>query len=230
MNARRLHPLPLAAGIAVALLTLQLGNWQVRRAAEKTEMQLRLEAASGAAQQSSPAPGDVAEWQAIELAGQWQAGATIYLDNRVHRGRVGYQVLTPLRLADGPAAVLVNRGWIAAGPDRRVLPEVVTPAGPIRVAGTVRRPETEPFTLAVDAAQGQVWQFIDLERFRAGSGIAVADWIVLQTSDADDRLAREWPRPDAGVDRHRGYALQWYSLAGLSLVLTGVYVYRRLVT
>jgi cytochrome oxidase assembly protein ShyY1 len=135
-----------------------------------------------------------------------------------------------LRLADGPGAVLVNRGWIAAGPDRRVLPDVVTPAGLIRVAGTVRRPETEPFTLAVDAAQGQVWQFIDLERFRAGSGIAVADWIVLQTSDADDRLAREWPRPDAGVDRHRGYALQWYSLAGLSLVLTGVYVYRRLVT
>jgi surfeit locus 1 family protein len=29
-----------------------------------------------------------------------------------------------------------------------------------------------------------------------------------------------WPRPDAGVERHRGYAFQWYSLAALIAGLT----------
>jgi cytochrome oxidase assembly protein ShyY1 len=43
--------------------------------------------------------------------------------------------------------------------------------------------------------------------------------VVQQTSDADDGLARDWPRPDAGVDKHRIYALQWYSFAALAAVL-----------
>ena len=31
---------------------------------------------------------------------------------------------------------------------------------------------------------------------------------------------------DAGIDRHRGYAFQWYGLAALLTVLTGVVAWR----
>ena len=34
-----------------------------------------------------------------------------------------------------------------------------------------------------------------------------------------DALARQWPRPDAGMDKHRGYALQWFSFAGIGLIV-----------
>ncbi|HWR87335.1 MAG TPA: hypothetical protein VN277_02820, partial [Acidiferrobacterales bacterium] len=43
--------------------------------------------------------------------------------------------------------------------------------------------------------------------------------LVQQTSVADDALVREWERPDLGIDKHRGYALQWYALAALTAVL-----------
>ena len=236
---RRIHAVPLLAGLALALLTVQLGNWQLRRAAEKAELQARLESAAAlapvaAAQVSAM---KVSEWQTVRLRGEWQPQRTIYLDNRVDLGRVGYHVLTPLRL-DGGGWVLINRGWIAAGPDRAILPDAA-PAAPavtstegstVEVTGVVRVPQADPFTLAAQAREGRVWQFIDLPGYRAWSGLAVRDWIVFQTSAAADGLQRVWPRPDAGIDRHRGYALQWYSLAGLSLAMTAIYVFRRVRT
>lgn len=223
----RLHPLPLAAGLAIALVTLQLGNWQVRRAAEKTALQVQIDAGAASGTVSPVGRDDVPEWRTVALRGEWQAAGTIYLDNRVHQGRVGYHVLTPLRLDDGAGVVLVNRGWTRGSADRRDLPRIATPSGRVDVAGTVRRPEAHPFTLADEAGRGQVWQYLDLGRYREVSGLPVRDWMVQQTSEAPDGLVRDWPRPDAGIERHRGYAFQWYSLAGLSIVLTGAYVFRR---
>ncbi len=40
-----------------------------------------------------------------------------------------------------------------------------------------------------------------------------------QTNDAGDGLVRAWPRPDLGVDKHKAYALQWYVLAALTVIL-----------
>ena len=52
---------------------------------------------------------------------------------------------------------------------------------------------------------------------------------VLQTSSPSttgDGLRREWPLPTLGVDRHYGYAAQWFALAAL---MTGLYVWLQLV-
>lgn len=206
----------------MAVLTVRLGNWQLHRAAEKEAIQLRLERAAHTpaplTRADGPAP---AEWQSVSLTGSWLADATIYLDNRTYRGRAGYQVLTPLHLADGSGWVLVNRGWVAAAADRARLPAVRTSGGVQRLRGTVRRPPAAPFALTSEASSGALWQFLDLARYRARSGVDVAEWTVQQTSAADDGLVREWPQPGIGVDRHRGYALQWYSFAALALGLSG---------
>jgi surfeit locus 1 family protein len=50
--------------------------------------------------------------------------------------------------------------------------------------------------------------------------LPLAAFVVQQTSASDDRLVRRWARPVAGVDRHRGYAFQWYALAVLIGMLT----------
>jgi cytochrome oxidase assembly protein ShyY1 len=51
--------------------------------------------------------------------------------------------------------------------------------------------------------------------------------VVQQHSAADDGLLREWPRPDAGVEMHESYELQWYSFAALAVVLGVVFAFRR---
>lgn len=221
----RLHPVPLIAGVLMCALTVQLGNWQTRRAAEKLAMQAQIES-SAHRQAVTPGPGVVpAPWQRVRLAGTWLAQGTILLDNRVHQGRAGYHLITPLQLDDG-RAVWVKRGWLAANPDRSRLPERPTVTGRGEVEGVVRVAESGGFSLAAAAGEGVLWQVLDRAAYRAATGVAVEDWLVEQHGEAGDALVRDWPRPDAGLDRHRGYALQWYAMAGLSLVLTLVYVAR----
>ena len=225
--SRRTHPVPLLAGLLVGLVTILLGNWQMQRAADKLEIQNRIETHA----QSEPVPAeavpDPAEWQALRLRGTWHPEATIYLDNRSHGGRPGYHVLTPLRLQDGAGWVLVNRGWVASGRTRSELPGVESPGGIVELTGHVRRPEERPFTLADRPGEGALWQYIDLEAYRAWAGLEVRDWLVQQSAEGADGLVREWTRPDAGGERHYGYAFQWYALAALSFVLTGIHVLRR---
>lgn len=221
MTAGWLRTLPLLAGLALALGTLLLGNWQMRRAAEKAELHAVLLDRAGRGvlpvRADTPAP---EAWQTVRLTGSWLAAAGIYLDNRTHAGMAGYHVLTPLRLADGSGVVLVNRGWVAAPPVRSQLPAVVTPPGEVAVEGVVRLPERPAFRLSAQVVQGVVWQVLDTAAFSAASGVAVVTWTVQQTSAADDGLVRDWPRPDAGVARHRAYALQWYALAALAAGLS----------
>lgn len=225
---RRLHPVPLAAGIAVALLTLQLGHWQTRRADEKTALQAEFAAAERSAPQVLGA-GEPAEWQTVELRGEWVAERAILLDNRVHQGHAGYHVYMPLRVAGRAGWILVNRGWIAAGRERSHLPAVRTSDAPVHIVGRVRHFQAKAFSLATEGSPvDAVWQTVDPQRYRTWSGSEIADFYVQQTSTADDGLIRDWPAPDAGVDRHRGYAFQWYALAALALLLTLSYVWKTL--
>lgn len=225
-RVRRLHPVPLLAGVLVVIVAVQLGNWQLRRAEYKRDLgeqiERQLEAGAEPLASSDVTP---PVWSLRTVAGRWKSEAVLFHDNRVLDRRPGYHVLMPLELADG-GHVLVNRGWIAAGTERTALPDIVTPDGPIVVRGRVTVPEKDPFSLADSAHDGQRWQFIDLAGYRAWSGLTVGDWVLQQMSDTDDGLVRRWSSPDLGEDKHRGYALQWYSLALLAAGLTAYYVFR----
>ena len=68
-------------------------------------------------------------------------------------------------------------------------------------------------------AEGPVWQNLEFGEFTTWSGLPVESYALEQHSGLEDGLARDWPRADAAVDKHRSYALQWYSLAALSVAL-----------
>lgn len=191
-----------AAGCGAGVL---LGNWQSGRAEEKR--------AAAAAEKR------------VALRGTLLAAHTVFLDNKVHRGRAGYHVVQPLRLVDG-SHVLVNRGWVAADPRRERLPEVKTPGGEVAIEG-VRLARFPRAMSAGPRPGGRVWQNLEFGEFAAWSGLPLASYAVEQHSLLDDGLAREWPRADAAVDKHRSYALQWYSLAALSVILFLVLGFRR---
>jgi surfeit locus 1 family protein len=88
------------------------------------------------------------------------------------------------------------------------------------IARVVRLLHHEARDLAAAGPLGGIWQNLDFEAYERASGRKVARFVVQQTNDTGDGLRRVWARPDAGVDKHRGYAFQWYSLAALITVLT----------
>ena len=53
----------------------------------------------------------------------------------------------------------------------------------------------------------------------ASSGLPLLPFIVEETQHTGDGLVRDWPAPDFGIDQHRSYMVQWYSLAALGVVL-----------
>lgn len=192
-----------AAGCAAFIA---LGNWQAGKAADKR-------AAA------------VAE-KRLALRGEFLERYTVLLDNKVFRGRVGYHVVQPLRLADG-RHVLVNRGWVAAPAHREQLPQLRTPPGVHEIEGRV----LDRFPHAYDAGDapppGRVWQNVELTTFAAWSGLRLEPYVLEQHSPFPDGLTRNWPPPDSGADKNESYALQWYTFAALAGVLFLVLSVRR---
>ena len=199
----RLWSLALAAAACAAFVAL--GNWQARRADDKRAL--------------------AEHAQRIVVHGEFLPERSVLLDNKLRGGRPGYEVVTPLRLAEG-IHVLVNRGWIAAPPRREQLPQVTTPKGRLRVEGVMLARFAQPLKLA-ESSKGPVRQSLDLKQFAAETGLPLQAFVIEQHSDAADGLARDWAPPDAGVQKHQAYSFQWYSLAALAIVLGLVFSFRR---
>lgn len=222
----------LASSIAAAAfiaLAVSLGNWQTRRAEEKLELSRRIEQATREPVLSIPSTriGAVEfERRRVSARGRFAARATLLLDNKVLRGVAGYQVLTPLALEGGELHVLVDRGWIAAG-DRSRLPAVPAPEGLQTIEGIAVVPGRRYIELAPESASGPLRQNLVIEREEKRLALKLQPFVIEQTSGAQDGLVREWERPDAGVERHRSYALQWYSFAALAATLYVVLSFKR---
>ena len=84
--------------------------------------------------------------------------------------------------------------------------------------------------MIVPELAGKVRQNLEIDAFAKETGLRLQPIVIEQHSPADDGLLREWPRPDAGVEKHESYALQWYSLAVLAVVLLVVLSIRRVGT
>ena len=210
------------AALAGIALTVSLGNWQTHRAEDKLALARELDEAASRvvlALPSRPVDAHDYELRRVSVRGEYSAGRTILLDNKVHDGSVGYQVLTPLKIAGGDMYVLVNRGWVAAGLRRDILPQIRTPAGTGTVDGIAVVPSRRIFELDAKTVEGSVWQNLVLARYAKWSGLTLQPVVLQQTSDAADGLVRAWARPDTGADMHRGYAFQWYALALTILII-----------
>lgn len=162
----------------------------------------------------------------VEARGSFVLHHTVLLDHQLRRGRVGYEVLTPLHLGNG-LHVLVNRGWIAAAATRAVLPEFRTPRGEQRIEGVALERLPRRFNPGARGGVGRVRHDVDLSAFAAETGLALQPFLIEQHSETEDGLLREWPRPESGAAKHEMYALQWYSLAALSVILLIVLSFQR---
>ncbi|WP_418319254.1 SURF1 family protein [Piscinibacter sakaiensis] len=231
----------LLAAIVAAAATARLGIWQLDRAAQKAALQQAIESRAAMPplpQSALAATADDAAGQhqrLIRLTGRWLGDATVFLDNRQIDGRPGFFVLTPLQLQPPPANaappvwVWVQRGWVARdNNDRTRLPDVPTPEGPVELSGRIATPPARLFEFAAEES-GPIRQNLDLDASARSLGGTVLPLTVLQTeasSGIDDGLVRRWPSPALGIDKHHGYAFQWFALSALIICL---YVWFQLV-
>jgi surfeit locus 1 family protein len=231
----KLRWVPLVATVIVVAAGVVLGQWQTRRGDEKQAILMRMDE-----RQAAPAiTFGPALWQAdlheqefrrIRLKGEFITQWTTYLDNRPYNGAPGLYVLTPFKIADSEHSVLVERGWVPLNlTDRSNVPALPPPSGMQEIEGVLRLGAGHLLQLGkADVPRpGALMQNLEIPAFAKASGFGLLPFVIEQHADAGnthDGLTRDWPAPALGIERHRGYAVQWYALALMAIlffVVTG---------
>ncbi|UPO78249.1 SURF1 family protein [Arthrobacter sp. Helios] len=218
----------LALVCALAAVCAYLGTWQLeRRDAIREDIgwvetnysaePVPFEEAAGYFQEFDPS----AEWLPVELTGTYDTANQRIVRNRPLNGRPGYEVLVPLKLADG-TAVVINRGWLPIGDNEAGWPDEIpgAPAGEVTV--TARLKPAEP-TLLRGAPAGQLAS-IDLTEYerQAGYPLQTAAYGLMDTEDpAPETRPEAAPKPSVDEGPHLSYALQWYAFGLLFFVGLG---------
>jgi cytochrome oxidase assembly protein ShyY1 len=230
----RFRWLPFFAAAGVAAIGIALGQWQLRRAAEKDDIAARMavRAAEAPLQLEAPVRDPAAlEFRHVRLRGEFLPKWTIYLDNRPYRGMAGFEVVTPLKIAGSDRHILVDRGWVARDPaDRTHLPRIETPSGTVTIEGIARLHASRLLQLgtAAPVVPGAIVQNIEPGTFARASGLAMEPLVVEQTGAGGDGLTRDWSMAqDIGSDRHRAYAFQWFALAATAIIFFLVTGFKR---
>jgi surfeit locus 1 family protein len=215
------------AAVCVAI-TMRLGFWQLSRAEQKIQLQQAIDL------QAQLPPLDLVQlnrdpsaWsqthRRVLLQGEWLNDKTVFLDNRAHRGRVGFWVMTPLRLKAGQV-VWVQRGWVERDAlDPRKMPLLPPPTNNQTVEARIAQPLSQIFELG----RSELSPAEKLPQIRANLDLAhmqalVQDNVlalVVQTGADSDSLRRDWLEVGVTADKNRAYAFQWFALSALMAFL-----------
>jgi surfeit locus 1 family protein len=230
MTRRRFWVVTVAAALTVAA-TASLGLWQLDRGAQKNALEAAIRARAALPAwgnnellaAADPTPG---LYRPVRLQGHWLAQHNVFLDNRQMDGRVGFFLVTPLRLSGSERTVLVQRGWVPRDfNDRSRVPEIATPAGEVVVSGRLAPPPGRLYQFG-EAGTGAIRQNIDLAAYRQETGLALLELSIQQTGDDEGPLRRQWPLPATDVRKHHGYAFQWFALCAL---VAGLYLWFQII-
>ena len=201
------------------------GLWQLDRAAEKRALFESFDSVDAESFLDEPIANEAAaslRYRRIKLYGRFDPDHQILLDSMTHAGQSGYQVLTPLHT--GGKVVLVNRGWIRADADRRILPEARIAADPRTVRARVDllpRPGLRIPSVPMDDTAAWPRRLLYPTAGEIGDqlGYAIMDYQLLLDPNEADGFVREWRPTVMRPQRHTAYAVQWFALAATLIAI-----------
>lgn len=225
-----------ALTVVAAVIMVMLGNWQLHRYHERAAINDRIDAADStpavpltsvlvkptAAGKLGEQPGKGKAWTKVTVTGRYDATHEIQARGRTVDSKVGFEILTPLVLADG-TAVLIDRGWVPSTTGDAISPPVATPppTGEVTVVGQLHLSESRPSGIA--RRDGRIdTRRISLPRLAGELPYPVYGAYVL-VSDPDPGYAK------VSIDhedswQNGGYAIQWWLFAVMALVVFGLQI------
>ena len=212
--------------VAMVVLMVNLGFWQLRRLDDRRADNSQIAAAM------AQDPADIAayldarglppSYTSVAARGAYLPDAEVRIGNRSSGGQPGFWLATPLELPDG-RAVAVVRGWVprrsVVGLDDR---SPAPPAGEVTVVGLAF--DSVDGGRIAETAPGETPEIsrMDLGRFTEVSGVDVEDvWIRLrvQSPPQPEGLPVPVPDPDLTEGPHLSYAFQWFFFSAGAVVV-----------
>ncbi|MCG6496786.1 SURF1 family protein [Kitasatospora sp. A2-31] len=219
--------------IALVLIptTIKLGFWQYHRhEARVARNDLIAQALTDrpvAFDSLSTAPGFTVPksltWRAVTATGQYDPEHEFVVRKRTDSSgdKIGYFVVTPLRLADGKGTVLVNRGWVPSGASATAYPPVpAAPAGEVTLTGRLRADETSAGSGIRDRAGLPDRQFNLIstsQQAKETGAVLLGGYLELTaTTPAPADQPELLPEPNhSDIGPHMAYAIQWWLFTAL---------------
>jgi surfeit locus 1 family protein len=218
------------AAFTVALtfcILVALGFWQLDRAEEKRRKQLAIEARliakPVAFEDLLQNTSESLNLQRVYLQGSYLVDRTILLTNKFYLGQRGYEVLTAFKLKSINQIVMVSRGWTDARPGPNGPRNLETPAGEHHLIGAIHVPSGPSF-FTDEPIKDDVWPLrlhhLSMDNIDRLFSVPVFPYVVRLDETMPGVLHRYWPVPDLHPERSTSYAVQWFSMAILLIVVT----------
>ncbi|WP_041415784.1 SURF1 family protein [Shewanella halifaxensis] len=220
--------------VVVFSILVKLGFWQLERAQYKAHWQQQLTNRQAASvlsyRQLLNFPKDEPLTGFKLKAAVTPISTDIFLlDNQVYKGKVGYLALQAVQVNESEPWLLVELGFIAASMDRAKLPSVTAITAPAMLEGRVYQKQLNPMSseLMPEAGWPKRIQNLNIPQLSEQLNMPLAS-AVLQPSNLANSYSHPWQPIPLSSQKHHGYAVQWFSMAGVFALLMGYLLFRTL--
>lgn len=209
-------------------ILIRLGFWQISRAQEKREIIATQHAKMAQPPQiirTKMSRTDGLRFRRLQITGKFNGKFQIFIDNKIHQDRVGYDVVTPLQIGDSNQYVLVNRGWVPMGQSRSDLPKVNTPRKTVTILGTAKYHTKDVVSFGDGNRSNKGWpavvRWVDIKAVAKETKLHLVPFMLLMDPASHYGYVRHWKFINMPPAKHLSYAVQWFAMA---LVLVIIYL------
>lgn len=198
---------------------INLGLWQMSREDEKRHfLAQQAERVSQPAIVANELP-DEGELYGLPvvLSGRFDQQAVFLLDNRVLNGKVGFEVQQVFHDTSGQA-FLVNRGFVQMGRTRQDPVDIPSVSEqPVSIKGYIYQRDNSNVAMQngdiAESSYPIIVQHTDIVQFGNRQGTLLYPHVIRLLEGESGALPRYWPDTTMPPEKHRGYAIQWFTMA-----------------
>ena len=220
-NARRLL-WPAVMTIAMLIVLIGLGSWQVQRLHWKQDVIGRLTRAEANA--PIPLTADPASYAKVMAAGRLRGDLNVLVGAEVRNTpagpKMGAHLIVPLERDNAPT-LLVDRGWVPLAPSK----PLDQPSDPVSLTGFVHPSDKPGWFSATDNQAERHFYTLNPAAIAAALRLTNVEPYVLVV--LGPKPASLWPEPAQHLPRppnnHLAYVITWYGLAAALVVIFWVY-------
>lgn len=232
--------IPSLMTLLLLLLLISLGFWQLDRAEQKrqidagvhnaikqTPLNLNRYLAKNLATSTSSAALNQQVYRHVTATGEYD-NKTFLLDNRTYQGKAGFHVITPYLFADQNQkqhAVLVNRGWVPFQGNRTNIPDILLKKPQAPIVGNIK-PIGKSILLNDSEESSQlssqfprIIQSVSLDKLSKTLNYPLLPVLIELDKSQENGFIRDWKPYYGSVDKHIAYAVQWFSMAAVLVIL-----------
>ena len=223
MSARFLIPAFLI--IATIAFLVSLGLWQLERADQKRTIEAAILNANIGPVELIANGRELLdkEYYDVRLQGNYLSDKQFIYDNQIVDQVSGYYVLTPFILTDQLGVILVNRGFIPWNGQREKLADIAVDLASREIKVQVSSPIKRMELKATDVSRQfpVLIQAIDFDVLEEVSKLKFVKVVGLLDPSSSDGYVRKWEPYTGSIEKHIGYAIQWFLMA-LVLAIIGL--------